>query len=159
MRQQRGFTLLESTIAVAIIAVAASALLFAMGETGRFSSHQAGPVRSAATVLAEQTLRVAQDAWKYGTPGTSPAGSVQTSVPILIPNNTATTAPVSLRTVITSSGADAAQIAVTVSYTPDPDHPRDPGSVTLNGNVQVKSPLPASTVAPAALIPQPAGAP
>jgi hypothetical protein len=46
-----------------------------------------------------------------------------------------------------------------VSYTPEPDHPHDPGSITLHGEVQVRSPLPASTVAPASLIPQPSGAP
>jgi prepilin-type N-terminal cleavage/methylation domain-containing protein len=159
VHRQRGFTLLETTVAVAIICVAAGALLGAIGEFGRFATNQSGPVRASATMLAEQTLRVAENTWKYGSPGTSPSGSLQTTVPVLMPNGMATTAPVALQTRISSADATSAQIDVTVSYTPDADHAHDPGSVTLHGDVQVRSPRPASTVAPAPLIPQPSAAP
>jgi prepilin-type N-terminal cleavage/methylation domain-containing protein len=155
---ERGFTLIESTVAIAIVSVAI-ALPFAMSGFARFATHQAGPVRTAAMVLAEQTLRIAEDAWKYGSPGESPAGSMQTTVPLLIPNAAPTTAPVTLRTSVTETGSSSAQIAVTVLYTPDAGHMQDNGSVTLTGEIQVKSPLPASTIAPAGLIAQPSDAP
>ncbi len=156
---QRGFTLVESAVAVAVVAIAAGAVLSAMGEFARFSSQQAGPVRSAATLLAEQTLRVAENAWKYGSPGGTPSGSTQTAVSLLLPNGAATSAPVTLRTSVTSATTTSGQISVTVLYTPDPDRLQDTGNITLSANVQVKAPLPASTVAPAALIAQPANAP
>jgi prepilin-type N-terminal cleavage/methylation domain-containing protein len=158
MQRQRGFTLLESAIAAAIICLAAGALLSAMAEFGRFSSHQAGPVRAAATLLAEQTLRVAENAWKYGSPGDAPVGTIETTVPVLGPNG-ATSAPVSVQTQISSASPASAQIVVTVLYTPEPDRVRDSGDVTLSGDLQMQSPLPGSTIAPASLIPQPNGAP
>jgi type II secretory pathway pseudopilin PulG len=152
-------TLIESVVAAAVLAIATIAFLCAIGEFGRFTSHQAGAVRSAATALAEQTLRVAQDAWKYGSPGSGPAGTFQTSVPLNVPGGAPASAPVSVTTNVGSGGAGSAQIDVTVLYTPDPDHMQDSGSVSLSGEAQVKAPLPGSTVAPAALIPQPANAP
>lgn len=158
-RGQQGFTLIESLVAAAVLAVATGAFLYAAGEFGRFSSHQAGPVRSAASVLAEQTLRVAQDSWKYGSPGTAPSGSFQTSAPLNVPGGAPTTAPLSITTNLNGGAAGSAQIDVTVRFTPDPDHLQDTGSVSLSGQVQVKAPLPGSTVAPAAFIPQPANAP
>jgi len=156
---QRGFTLIESTVAVAIVSVAISSLIFVIGAFGRFSAHQSGPVHSAAIVLAQQTLRIAENAWKYGSPGNSPAGSIQTTVPVLTPNSAATTVPVTLRTNVTAAGSTSSQITVSVQYTPDPDHPQDSGILTLSGDVQVKAPLPASTLTPAALIAQPTNAP
>lgn len=157
VRAQQGFTLIESVVAAAVAAVAICALFGAIGEFGRFASHQAGPVRSAATLLAERTLRVAQDAWKYGSPGSAPAGAALSTIPLNAPNG-ARTAPVSVTTSVTGS-VGSAQISVTVLYTPDPDHPQDPGSVTVSGEARVKAPLPGSTVAPASLVPQPTGAP
>jgi hypothetical protein len=80
-------------------------------------------------------------------------------VPVLAPNSTATSVPVTLRTNVSAAGGASSQITVSVQYTPDPDHPQDSGVVTLSGDVQVKAPLPASTIAPAALIAQPTNAP
>jgi prepilin-type N-terminal cleavage/methylation domain-containing protein len=155
---QRGFTLIESAITAAIASLAIGTLVFAIGAFARFSAHQAGPVRVAATLLAEQTLRVAQNSWKYGSPGDAPVGTIATTVPVLGPNG-ATSAPVLLQTQISGSGSASAQITVTVLYTPEPDRVHDSGSVTLSGELQMQSPLPDSTVAPASLIPQPSGAP
>lgn len=158
MRGQAGFTLIESLAAAAIAALAVLALTGAIGGLGKYASHQASPVRTAASALAAQTLRVAADAWKYGPPGAAPAGAFATSVPLVRPGDTATTAPVGL-TVSAAASLGGAQIAVTVRYTPDPAHPGDSGIVTLTGAARVRAPMPGSTVAPAALIAQPAGAP
>jgi prepilin-type N-terminal cleavage/methylation domain-containing protein len=156
---QRGFTLIETMIATAVVAIAIGGLVLAMAGFGRFSTHQAGPVRSAAMQLAEQTLRVAQDAWKYGSPGNAPSGSWQTAVPLAIPGSGATTAPVTVTASIANMTAQSAQLTVTVQYTPDANHADDPGSVSLSGQTEVKAPVPGATVLEPALIPQPSGAP
>lgn len=158
-RKQAGFTLIEAVLAVAILAVAMTAFTVAMGEFGKFSTSQAGPVRTAAMLLAEQTLRVAEDAWKYGAAGNAPEGSLATRVPLVLPGARATTAPLTVTTALSNADSAFADLVVTVRYTPDPDHLQDTGIVTLDGELQVKAPLPASTVAPPNLIAQPQGAP
>src|SRR5579884_582711 len=156
---QSGFSLIETLVALAVVAVAVGALVAAMGAFGRFATHQAGPVRSAAMLLAEQTLRVAQDAWKYGSPGTAPSGTWQTAVPLNLPGGISTTAPVSVTASISNANAQYAQITVTVQYTPDAHHAGDPGQVVMTGEAQVKAPVPGATVLNPTLIPQPSGAP
>jgi hypothetical protein len=150
--------LLEAMLAVAIVAVATGAWLSASGAFARFSTHQVSPVRAAADLLAEQTLRVAQDAWKYGSPGTAPSGTWQTAVPLNAPDAAPTSAPVAVTASIVSSG-ETADITVTVQYTPDPARPDDPGTVSLNGTLAVKAPTPGTHLVQPALIPQPSGAP
>lgn len=145
-------------LVVAVVAIATGAWLSASGAFGRFSTHQASPVRSAAQVLAEQTLRVAQDAWKYGSPGSLPSGTWPTSVPLNAPDAAPSSAPVTVIANVTSS-AQTANISVTVQYTPDPQHPGDSGTVTLNGTLLVKAPAPGATLVQPALVPQPGGAP
>lgn len=142
--------LLEAILAVAIVAVAAGAWLSASSAFARFSTHQASPVRSAAQTLAEQTLRVAQDAWKYGSPGTAPSGSWQTAVALNAPGAPPTSAPVTVTANLASSG-ETADITVTVKYAG--------GAVALNGVLSVKAPAPGATLLQPALIPQPSGAP
>lgn len=155
---QAGFTLIESLIAAAVAGVAVVAFASAAAGFGRFAAHQAGPVHEAAAAMAAQTLRVAQDAWKYGAPGQAPAGTLQTRVTVMRAGKAAEV-PVTLTTALGGVSATSAQVTVTVSYSPDPDHPQDDGMVTVRGAAQVQAPLPASTVAPAPLVPQPAGAP
>jgi prepilin-type N-terminal cleavage/methylation domain-containing protein len=142
---QSGFSLIEAVIAAAIAAVAAGAWLSATNAFGRFAANQASPARSAALLLAEQTLRVAQDAWKYGSPGNAPSG-------------TWTAGSFTVQTVV-SGGAVSSDITVQVSYTPDPLRPADSGMVTLHGTLSVKAPLPGTRIVRPALIPQPSGAP
>lgn len=154
---QRGFSLIESVVAAAVAAAAVGALACAMGEFGRFSSHQAGPVRESATALAEQTLRVASDAWKYGSPGGSPSGTAQTALSLVTPQGIKEV-PVSVTTSLTAAAAWA-DVTVTVRYPPDADHVRDSGAVTVRGSARVKAPPPNSIVAPPGLVPQPDGAP
>jgi prepilin-type N-terminal cleavage/methylation domain-containing protein len=143
---QSGFSLIEAVIAAAIAAVAAGAWLSATSAFGRFAAHQASPARSAALLLAEQTLRVAQDAWKYGSPGNAPSGAWTT------------TGPFTVQTTV-SGGAVSGDITVTVSYTPDPLRRSDAGAVTLHGTLSVKAPLPGTRIVRAAPIPRPSGAP
>ncbi len=156
---QAAFTLLETLITAAVVCVAVGGLISAMGVFSRFSTHQAGPVRAASLLLAEQTLRVAQDVWKYGSPGAAPSGNWQTTVPLDVPGAAATSAPVSVTTSISESDSQGAQLTVTVQYTPDPGHAADPGRISLQGQVRVKAPLPGASVVDPSLVPQPGGAP
>ena len=87
---------METTITVAILAVAVGGLIAAVGVVGGFSTHQSGPVRTAAILRADQVLRIAQDAWKYGSPGASPSGTWQTTVSLAAPNAGPTTVPVTV---------------------------------------------------------------
>ncbi|HEY9180048.1 MAG TPA: prepilin-type N-terminal cleavage/methylation domain-containing protein [Candidatus Baltobacteraceae bacterium] len=154
LRRQSGITLLETTIAAALLAIAAGGALFALSSFGAHIAQQGGPARMAALVAAQQTLRIAQDAWKYGSPGSAPSGS-QT---IALPLSTQTTAPALLTTTV-SAGATSAQITVTVQYTPEPGRSGDPGVVMLSANVSEKAPLPGSQVTKPGLVPLPSGAP
>ena len=142
---QSGFSLIEAVIAAAIAAVAAGAWLSAVNAFGRFAAHQASPARSAALLLAEQTLRVAQDAWKYGSPGNAPSGTMEGG-------------SFTVQTAV-AGGAVSSDITVNVSYTPDPRRPDESGMVTLHGTLSVKAPLPGTRIVRPALIPQPSGAP
>jgi hypothetical protein len=129
-----------------------------MGGFGHFATHQSGPVRSAAMLLAEQTLHVAQDAWKYGSPGSAPSGTWATTVPLNLPGGSRS-APVTVTATISNAGAQDAQVTVTVQYTPDANHRNDSGHVSMIGQMRVKSPLPGATELNPSLIPQPSGAP
>lgn len=153
-RGQSGITLVETAIAAAIVAVAVCGALFAMASLGKYARRQGGPARMAALVTAQQTLRIAQDAWKYGSPGSAPAGSETIALPI----NAATSAPATITTALASSGTSA-QITVTVRYTPEPGRSNDSGVVTVSGAVAVKAPLPGSHVDRPGLVPLPSGAP
>ena len=110
-------------------------------------------------LLAEQTLRVAQDAWKYGSPGMAPSGTRQTAVPLNIPGAGPTTAPVSVTTSISSAGAQGALVTVHVQYTPEGRHSSDSGQVSISAQAQVEAPVPGATVLDPSLVPQPSGAP
>ena len=158
-RSQRAFSLIETLVAVALVTIAVAGSILSMGAFGRFSTHQAGPVRSAAMLLAEQTLRVAQDAWKYGSPGMAPSGTWQTAVPLHIPGASPTTAPVSVTTSISNAGAQGAHVKVDVQYTPDGQRSSDSGLVSISAQAQVEAPVPGATLLDPSLVPQPSGAP
>ncbi len=154
LRFQSGITLVETAVAAAIITIAIGTALWAIGTFSKHAAQQGGPARMAALVLAQQTLRVAQDAWKYGSPGSAPSGSQS----ITLPMSSATTARATISTIV-SGAASPAQITVTVRYTPEPGRGADPGVVSVSGEVDVKAPLPGSRVNRPGLIPMPSGAP
>jgi prepilin-type N-terminal cleavage/methylation domain-containing protein len=145
---QRGFSLIEAMVATAIVATAAGSMLFALNAFAKFSAHQAGPNREAAMLYAQQSLRVAEDVWKYGAQRGVPSGTQQIADPI---SATVTTS-------ITPIDAASASITVTVAYTPDPNH-ADPGSVSMSGILEVKAPVPGSRIVRPGLIASPSGAP
>ncbi len=155
---QAGFSLIEALCALGILVLAFAGFAVAFSTFGRFATHQAGPVRAAATVLAEQTLRVAQDAWKYGSPGLGPSGAFATAVPIGVPGEAPTTAPVAVSALVTG-GPPNATIGITVRYTPEPNRKGDDGVVTISGALQVKAPVPGATILESSPVPQPSGAP
>jgi type II secretory pathway pseudopilin PulG len=140
LHSQRGTTLLEAVVVSAICAVVLGGVLFALTTVSRHVARQAGPHRTAAIVLAQQTLRIAQDAWKYGALAT-PSG----------------TQPLALPGTLTAS-VSSNQLTVTVTYTPDPGHD-DSGSVSLTGPLMPKAPLPGTQVDRPGRIAQPSGAP
>ncbi|HET9095491.1 MAG TPA: hypothetical protein VFN37_02420 [Candidatus Baltobacteraceae bacterium] len=152
-RRQSGITLVETAVAAGIVAVALGGTLFALAQFGRYVRQQGGPARTAALVAAEQTLRVAQNAWKYGSPGTAPSGTQTIALPI----TEAAAAPATITTTIAGSGTSA-QITVTVRYTPEPGR-NDSGVVTMSGQLAVKAPLPGSHLERPGLVPMPSGAP
>jgi hypothetical protein len=108
----------------------------------------------AAVATAQQSLRVAQNAWKYGSPGSAPSGSRQITLAL----NATANEPATLTTSIGGSTSPA-QITVTVRYTPEPGRAGDSGIVSVSGEVDVKAPLPGSQVVRPGLIPLPSGAP
>ena len=138
----RGFTLLESALVGAIVAVAAFALLFALSSASHFAAQSGGPAREAAQAAAESALRDALQAWKYGSPGNAPSGSAG-NVTVTLSNVTAT----------------GTHIVVRASYTPDPGHGAQAGTVQISGDAFVKAPLPGSQVARPGLVPAPSASP
>lgn len=145
--------LIEAAVAAAIVAAVVGGAFFAINSFGKYIAQQGGPARRAALVAAQQTLRLAQNAWKYGSPGTAPSGSQTVTIPL----STQTSAPATIATTLTPGG-NSAQIQVTVRYTPEPGR-NDSGVVTMTAQVDVKAPLPGSQVNRPGLIPQPSGAP
>ena len=156
---QAGITLVETAVAGAVIAIGIGGLLFALGSFARFTAHQAGPVRRAATALADQTLRIAENTWKYGAPGSAPSGTTANTLTAARAGAAPTTVPVTIATSLSSVSATGAQITVTVRYTPDPGHPSDDGVISVTGHADVKAPAPGSQVTEPGAIPQPSGAP
>ena len=158
MRLQTGFALIEVLAVIGIVAICAGTLILAISGFAKFGSHAIGRNRLAATLFAEQTLRVAENAWKYGSPGAAPSGSAQVALPVAMPSSTPTTIPATVSSTLSNAGSGAT-IAVTVLYTPDPQHPDDPGRVTLSGILTVKAPLPGAQIERPGFVPLPPGAP
>ncbi|HEY8296928.1 MAG TPA: prepilin-type N-terminal cleavage/methylation domain-containing protein [Candidatus Baltobacteraceae bacterium] len=168
LRSQRGFTLVEAAVSVALVAIAAGGALWALAAFGKYGTHQAGPHRTAALAFARSLVGVAQDAWKYGQPGISPSGSWQTALPLAVPDAPPTTMPVAITAAYRQlqtpdpAGIDptlpSAEVTITLTYPPDPDH-ADSGSVSQRATLHVRAPAPGTRIAPAGLVPEPAGAP
>jgi type II secretory pathway pseudopilin PulG len=150
VKPQRGFALLEAIAVVAIVSLCAGALLTAILASAALGLAP-GRNRTAAALLAAQIVRGAENAWKYGTPGDAPSGSVATSM--LVPGTGAV--PVTVSSAISSQTSDGAAISVTVSY--PPQRAGDSVAITVTGALHVKAPLPGSQVERPGLIPQPAG--
>ena len=158
MRAEQGFTLTETLVAAGICTAGILALCASVTAFAKFGAHAAGPLRTAATSVAEQTLRSAQDAWKYGSPGTAPSGDWNTSMPVELPGVGPTSAPVGIAAQLGADQSGATILTVTVTYTPDPERP-DSGSLTVSGPLTVKAPLPGSRVVRPGIVAAPAGAP
>lgn len=146
LRLQSGATLLEIAVCAAIVTIAAGAALFAVASFGRHIAQPGGAARMAALLVAQQTLRVAQDAWKYGSPGGAPSGSQSIALPATV-------------TTVMDASTSPARITVTVRYTPEPGRNGDSGVVEITGELSAKAPLPGSRVERPGLIPLPSGAP
>ena len=153
MERQRGFALLEAIAVVAIVSICAGGLLMSISASAKLGASSRN--RTAATILAAQTLRTAETAWKYGALGDAPSGSVPASMPV--PGSDAGV-PVTISSAISSVTADGAAITITVSYPPS-GIGNDSGVVTVTGALRVKAPLPGAQLAGPDLIPQPSGAP
>lgn len=151
MKPQRGFVLLEAIATVAIVALCAGALLASLSASAA-SGWTPQRNRAAAALLAAQLLRTAENAWKYGTPGDAPSGSIAASMPVAGSD----AVPVTISSAITSQTADGAALSITVSY--PSDRAGDSGSITVTGALRVKAPLPGSQLERPGLVPQPGGA-
>ena len=153
MKPQLGFALLEAIAVVAIASLCTGVLFLAVSAAVRLETRP-GRYRAAAAMLAAQTLRVAEDAWKYGTPG-APSGSAPAFMHVQGSNQVV---PVTISSAISSQTADGAAITITISYPPG-QYGGDSGAVSIGGTLRVKAPLPGAQVERPALIPHPAGAP
>jgi len=151
VKPQRGFALLEAIAIVAVVSLSAGALLLAISASAKFGS-ASGRNRIAAALLAAQTLRVAEHAWKYGALADAPAGSVTAAMPV---SGSTTPVPVIISSAISSQTAEGAALTITVSY--PPGQAGDSGTVTVTGTLRVKAPLPGAQIERPGLIPQPAG--
>lgn len=162
---QRGFTLIEATIAAGVSAVVLLAALGALRSVAKYGTHRAPPLRSAALALAEQVVRSAEDRWKYGG-GSDPSGTWTTTLPLARPNAAPTSVPATVSAALTTIAtpnpddptAEQAHLTVTVRYPPDLAR-NDPGLLQVDATLHVKAPLPGSTVAPPGMVDAPSGAP
>jgi type II secretory pathway pseudopilin PulG len=154
VKPQRGFALLEALAVLAVAALGAGALLAAISAAAKLQGGM-GRNREAAALLAAQTLRVAENVWKYGPPGDAPAGSATASMTV---PGSSTTLPVTISSAISSQSTQGAAITVTVSY-PAGEDGEDAGSATISAPVGVKAPLPGAQVERPGLVAQPTGTP
>lgn len=141
-----GFSILEALVAVALLAICTGGVLAAAASIGRFAAAPAGPNRAAALAAAEETARIAQDAWKYGAPA-SP-----------VPNGTWSTTSRGVPLNIGASTTSAGDLVVTVAYPPDSSR-GESGTVTLHTTLRAIAPRPREKVVRPGLVPAPSGAP
>jgi type II secretory pathway pseudopilin PulG len=165
---EQGFALLEAIVSVALVALVLGALLFGAANFGRFGSHPSGTRREAAERLAAQTLRAAQDAWKYPDAGAAglpaPSGTWSTAMPVRAPGGETIAVPVTIQvtTAIAATAApndptsERARTSVTVTYPPDYSRD-DPGVAGVAADLAVKSPYPGEILT--VPVAQPSGAP
>ncbi|MGZ3516394.1 MAG: type II secretion system protein [Vulcanimicrobiaceae bacterium] len=167
-KDERAFTLIEVTVATAIIVVAVAGALTAFNAIARYATNQGGLRRAAALAFANQLVEIAQDTWKYGSPGPSPAGRWQTTLQLAMPNASATTMPVSVSAIYQQlrtpdpSGIDpstpSALVTVTVAYTPEPGRD-DSGVVSAQATLHVQALPPGAQISLPGNVPAPVGAP
>ena len=137
-------------MAVSAIVVLCAGALFMAASAALKMSARPGRYRAAAQLLAQQTLRTAENAWKYGSAGGAPAGSAEESMLVA-----GTSVPVTVSSTVVSQDANGAEIDVTVAYPAVPGGD-EPGAITISGAVRVMAPLPGAQVERPGLIPQPA---
>jgi type II secretory pathway pseudopilin PulG len=153
--QQRGFTLVETILAAGLVAVALIALFSVLAGASRFAASSGGPNRQTALHVAAETIRLAQNAWKYA-PQDAPSGTLATSAPVPVPSGDPTTIPLTVQAILARTG-DSAKLRVVVTY-PQDGFRSQTGRVVEDAVLQVAAPLPQSTII-ASPIPQPSGAP
>jgi type II secretory pathway pseudopilin PulG len=144
---EKGSALLETTVAIAIVAMVAGATLaattFAAGVAGR------NAVRTVLQEAAEAELRVALDVLKYQGSTLVPA-TIATALPM--PSGSPLPARLSIGVVDAASGG----IAVTVTATAASDTSQQ---VTLGATLDHRAPLPGAQLHASGLVPAPTGAP
>ncbi|MBV8654446.1 MAG: hypothetical protein JO160_00280 [Candidatus Eremiobacteraeota bacterium] len=144
---QRGSALLETTIAVGILAVVAGAALgagsFAAGSGARMA------IRGALQDAAESELRIALDALKYDGTSLAPR-TVATTVPL--PGASPLPVALSLQTAPQADGS----VYVTITAAARTDASQ---RVTLEATLDRRAPLPGTQLRAPGLVPAPTGAP
>ncbi|MDQ2872393.1 MAG: prepilin-type N-terminal cleavage/methylation domain-containing protein [Candidatus Eremiobacteraeota bacterium] len=163
---QRGFTLIEATVTIALVSIALAGALWSLGGFARYATAQSGPHRRAALAFADEQLALARNAWKYGAPGAVPAGTWQTTLPVAVPSAAPTTIPVtasaSYQQLAAVNPVDptavSAQLTITVTYPADGGHV-DSGTLTAVSTLHVMAPAPGTQIEPSGTVPQPSGAP
>ncbi len=133
MRSERGESLIEVVIAVAIVAIGSAALLAGtMAAAHRFGPD---PQRAALQNVVQREMRIAVDVLKYQGAAIAPA-TVATTVPM--PGTSPAPAHLSIATTPVGAG-----IAITISASLDNGAGK---SATLTTTVPQPAPLPSSTI-------------
>jgi prepilin-type N-terminal cleavage/methylation domain-containing protein len=147
IRGQRGTSLIETTVALAIVAIVAGATLSAASVGARAAGSDTA--RSALQAAAQREMCVALDVLKYQGSIISPA-SVATALPM--PAGSPLPATLSVQTAALSGGAIS--VAVTAATDSFPQQ-----TATLRATVAQQAPLPGTRMRDPVLAPAPTGAP
>ena len=140
-------SLIETTIAVAIVAMAAGAAL----DTSILGARAAGAhaVRGVLQDAVQREMQIARDVLKYRDGAIAPV-SIATTEPM--PSGS----PLPVRLSLQTTTADGSALVVTIAATAIDDPAQ---SVTLDAVLADRVPLPGSQVRAATLAPAPTGAP
>ncbi|MDQ6823481.1 MAG: prepilin-type N-terminal cleavage/methylation domain-containing protein [Candidatus Eremiobacteraeota bacterium] len=144
---QRGFTLIEALVAVALVLLCIGGAISGAANVGRYATAPGGPNRIAALAAAETAARLAQNVWKYGAP---PGGPV--------PNGTWSTIYSGVPLTVAATCTVAGDLRITVSYPADPSR-NETGVISLHTTLHSLAPRPGENVVRPGLVPAPTGAP
>ncbi len=113
------------------------------GKRLAFAASAGGANRQIALQAAAQTIRLAENVWKYGAQD-APSGTLATTVPLDLPSAAPTTVPLTIEALLSRTGASA-RLRVIVTYPLD-GFRRQTGRVTQDAVLHVAAPLPGSTL-------------